>query len=489
MQNNRTLRRLTGTSLKEHRFLVWEAAVKSILDRPVLGWGRSNFRNAFDRHAPVEIFAGDKPENWYDRAHNLILDIGVTTGLAGLCAYLCFYLFVFMFLISNWFRTKDAANSLILGAFVSAYLIQGLFTFDTANTDGTVYLVLAFIAFLSGKKGSNPTDPSDRTPVRLSLSGWNCLILAVIAGILIAANIYTVQKPYKANLLLQEALAAGKDNRVQSKKPRYVFRREAVDAFRAAEAVNTTGRYEIREIFVDYAYQLAMADDVSSEDKIYVAKIALVSIEKSILEEPLTVRHCMYFSLVVRRIFGVLKQSDPELAESLAERNIAQLENAETASPTRWRIPFERAQALGTIGKMNDAISVMKKAIQLNPVVAMPRIELISMYIVSDRYKEAEEEWRKINNLTLSVKPSEYERIIQLYAAKRQFAQAVSVRKDQIQQNPDDAELWAKLAVAYREAGDPDSAAQAAVKAADLSPKIARELDVFLKSLGKIPKK
>ena len=490
IQDNRTLRRLTGTSLEEHRFLVWEAAVKSILDRPFLGWGRVNFRNAFDRHAPAEIFAGDKPENWYDRAHNLILDIGVTTGLLGLGAYLSFYLFIFMFLISNWFRTKDAANSLILVAFVSAYLIQGLFTFDTANTDGTLYLVLAFIAYLAGIKGLDRTERSDLPPpVRLSLSGRNCLILAGITGILITANIYTVQRPYKANLLLLEGTVEEKDNNSQSQQPRYVFRQAAVDAFKAAEDLNTTGRYEVREIFADYAYQLSMAADVSPDDKIRVAKMAIASLEKSLLEEPLTVRHCMYFSMVVRRIFEVLKQSDPKLATSLTERSITQLANAEILSPTRWRIPFERAQALGTIGRMDEAISAMKKAIRLNPTVAMPRIELISMYIVSERYKDAEEEWRKVADLALPVKPTEYERIIELFAAKKQFAQVVSVRKHQIQLNPDDGELWAKLAVAYRELGDLDSATQAAVKAANLSPEIDQELNDFLKSLEKISKK
>jgi O-antigen ligase len=478
-----TIRRLARTSLEEHRFMAWRAASRSILDRPLLGWGLENYRNAFDRYAPADIFAGKKPENWYDRAHNLILDIGTTAGFLGLGAYLSFHFLILKFLISNWFRTKDKANSILIACIIFAYLIQGLFTFDTINTDGIVFLVFAFIIFLHGNTQSHPPDPSLHIPVSLSFSGKKCLILAAIIGALIAANIHTVQKPYKANLLLQKGIALGKDADSQTQAPRYVFRQEILDAFQAAEDLQTTGRYEIREAFANYIDEMAKASHISTEDKVLAAKKAIAFLDKSLIEEPLTVRHYMYFSMTVRRIFGVIGQSDPQLANSLAERNISQLEKAERLSPTRWRMPLERAQTLGFLGRMDEAIPALKRAIFLNPIIATPYVELVAIYIASGQYKNAEIEWQKIKALSLPVKPQEYEKVIRLYAAGRQFAQVVALQKEQIETTPDDAQLWVNLAVAYRELGEKDSARQAAYKAATLSPKIAEGLGDFIKSL------
>jgi tetratricopeptide (TPR) repeat protein len=478
-----TIRRLARTSLEEHRFMAWRAASRSILDRPFLGWGLENYRNAFDRHAPAETFAGSKPENWYDRAHSLILDIGTTAGLLGLGAYLSFHILIFAFLISSWFRTKDNANSILIAALILAYLIQGLFTFDTINTDGIVFLVFAFIVFLFGKAKSDLPDQSVPMPVPLSFSGQKCLILAATIAILIAANFYTVQKPYKANLLLQKGIAFGKDKDSQTQTPRYVFRREMLDAFQEAEELQTTGRYEVREAFANYIEEMAKDSHIPIEDRVLAAKRAIAFLDKSLLEEPLTVRHYMYFSMIVRRVFGIIGQSDPRLANSLAEKNISQLEKAETLAPTRWRIPLERAQTLGFIGRMDDAIPALKRAISLNPTIATPYVELIAIYIASGHYRDAEIEWQKIKALSLPVKPLEYEKMIRLYVSGKQFAQVVALQKDQIQSSPDDAQLWVNLAVAFRELGDMDSARQAAKKAANLSPKIAEGLGDFLKSL------
>ncbi len=486
VQNSATLRRLTRTSMEEHRFLVWQAAAKGILDRPVLGWGLENFRSVFDRHAPAGVFEGSKGENWYDRAHNMFLDIGVTSGLLGLCAYLAFHVFGFVFLISRWFKTKDAAGSLILAALVFAYLVQGFFAFDTINTDGIVILVFAFIVFQFSKTNAPGTEPMVQTSSRLSFSAAHWLIVACVAAIMAAANFYTVQNPYKANLLLQKGLALGKEN-PQDSKSRYTFREEMLSAFQGAEDLRTTGRYEVREIFASYVFEMSQEAGVPVADKIRAEKKAIEFIDRSIAEEPLIVRHYIDFSLMVKKLFGALQRSDSKLATSYVERDLSQLEKAEKLAPTRWRISLEKAHILGSIGRTDDAIPAIKRAIALNPTFATPYVELAAIYISSSRYAEADIEWQKMKAFSLKPSNEEYIKIIRLYAAMKQFARVVALQKEAIQNDPENAQSWATLAVAYRELGDLKSARQAAYKAASMSPAIAKQLDGFLKSLDKNP--
>lgn len=70
------------------RLLVWEGAWEAFKAKPVLGYGPENFEQALQKHFNVQLyeerFLG---EVWFDRAHNIILDTLVGTGVAGALAH------------------------------------------------------------------------------------------------------------------------------------------------------------------------------------------------------------------------------------------------------------------------------------------------------------------------------------------------------------------------------------------------------------------
>jgi O-antigen ligase len=132
---------LFGTTKYESRFLVnktnssdfvrksqWEAAVIAIQEKPVLGWGLSNFHSQLKRIKNQY----DLDAKFYDDAHshNLFLEIGSGTGLLGL--------FFFLGWLITWaievFQKKGLVRAIIF-PFGVVFCVASQFevTFDANN--------------------------------------------------------------------------------------------------------------------------------------------------------------------------------------------------------------------------------------------------------------------------------------------------------------------------------------------------------------------
>ncbi len=214
--------------------MAWKAGIGGILDHPIFGWGPEHYRNAFDLHAPARLFRGPTAENWFDRAHNIILDIGTTTGFLGLAAYLGFYAAIFACLLGRWRRNGNVSDSLTIAGLLTAYLVQNLFSFDTVNTDGVVFMVAGICGLAlrqircdSGGSRGNP----DSAQSAISWRGW--LGLAALAGILVCGYCYTVKRPADSNRLLMRAEDDGKGRAARlARLPATSIAKAAVEDFR-----------------------------------------------------------------------------------------------------------------------------------------------------------------------------------------------------------------------------------------------------------------
>jgi O-antigen ligase len=481
VRSNPMLNRLTSTTFAERRFIAWKAGVSGIMDRPVWGWGLENYRKSFDLHAPVELFRGEAAENWDDRAHNIILDVGTTTGVLGLATFLVFYVLVFVFLLRSWFRKPEKTEYLLIASLLAAYLVQDLFIFDTANTDGITFLILAYIAYLSGSTTEVSEEHLSGSKPAQSLSLRDYSILTLTAGCLICAFHYLVQEPINSNFLLLKGISIGRAAASQPEKARYITAESIIDNFQRAEQVRTTGCYQVREEFGNCASELVPAAGVSLQVKTQVAKKALALLEKSTVEDPSDCRHYMYAASLINSVLEIIKQSDPPAAISLAKRDLELLRRAESLGPNRPRIFVEYAQSLIFLGRTDEAIPELQKAIALDPGNARMRVDLAAICVSAERYPEAENEWRKIDRSVLQ--PADYERLIGLYASKKQLAPVIALYKDQLRAKPDSPAILGRMAVIYREMGDMDAARETALNAAKISPQAAAQLQEFLKTL------
>ncbi len=464
-----------------NRLYNWSASARAIGDRPFFGWGLENYRIGFDLYFPVEVYRSLTGEFWFDRAHNLIIDIGMTTGLVGLAAYLAFFSLVIGFLVRQWVRAKDRIDILLILGLLLAYLLQGLFTFDTINTDPILYLVLAYVSYLFAANKNRPEANSGEPLLRRRQPMRAWIPLALACMVLPLAVSYAVIRPFQSNQLLQQARAATKVLNPMTHEVRLRFSENTLDLFRRADEYQTTGRSEVREEAANYAFELARAPYIPADQKLRAIKEGIRFLRESIEQAPANARSYQYLGSLVNGTFETIRQAEPQFAQSLAETTLPVLQKGETLSPNRPQMYFEKSQLLFFLGRKEERLAAFEKGASLSRAVKDPHIDLVNLYVEGGRYEDAAREWQNIKNLGFQLTRSDYDRLIQTYEAKKQFVPIVGLCQEQLAAAPGDVELLTKLAFSYRELGEMELARQTAIKAVSLSPAAASKLQSILK--------
>jgi O-antigen ligase len=143
----------TFLTLMNPRLVVWEMSLQGWLERPLLGWGPENFNIVFNQNFNPCMFLSEcGGEIWFDRAHNIVFDTLVTSGLIGFLSYLSIFGASIFLLLRKILKIKDRKEIfvlLIMAVLLIVYFVQNLFVFDMISTYMMWFLCLAFIVFLT----------------------------------------------------------------------------------------------------------------------------------------------------------------------------------------------------------------------------------------------------------------------------------------------------------------------------------------------------
>lgn len=66
-----------------NRTEMWNAGVRAWTEHPVFGWGPNGFRNATEPRTTLRFVQAEGPGSVYSQAHNLVVEVLVTTGIGG----------------------------------------------------------------------------------------------------------------------------------------------------------------------------------------------------------------------------------------------------------------------------------------------------------------------------------------------------------------------------------------------------------------------
>lgn len=195
VKNNAILSRVTEItqfwevgSIRD-RLLTWEIALKAFKEKPVFGYGLENFMVAFNKYYDFRVGVGDP---WFDHAHNQFLDYLAGGGIV----LIFFYFFLLGVVIYTIFKISKKSKILpfILAGTYLAYIIQGLFLFDTLPVYLGLFLLLAFIVFESKEDNIQNLDNRNLRDIKLNKP------VLIIAGFLSFFCIYTtVFQPFEAS--------------------------------------------------------------------------------------------------------------------------------------------------------------------------------------------------------------------------------------------------------------------------------------------------
>lgn len=131
------------------RVELWRAGLEAVSKKPWLGYGLDNQPEAYVQYYKADWAVYARPNTYSDRAHNIILDILLTSGIIGLA----FFIYFFRWLYLNLYRTFAKGKNKKLAAFLiwslTAYLASLLFNFSVPVTNIYFWLIVSLSLILS----------------------------------------------------------------------------------------------------------------------------------------------------------------------------------------------------------------------------------------------------------------------------------------------------------------------------------------------------
>jgi len=329
------------------RLVVWEKSWDGFLERPILGWGPENFDFVFIKNFnPCMFLRLCGGEIWFDRAHNIIFDTLVTTGLLGMLAYLGIFFSVFYVLWKKYFKDKLAFwTAGIFSVLLVAYFIQNLTVFDMVSSYLMFFLVLGFVAAVA---------TPEKEPVNQKLTTPNLWFFAFILIFFIPAFFYFIIQPLRTSHYTVDALRVPPASE------------ERLNLYKEALAASSLGKYQIREFFGQQTLQLIQSEQikqVSAEGLKKELDFVTEELEKSVNELPLDLRSQLALGKLYSAYAVLFDPPDP-VKISEAERV---LEKAIETSPTNQQGYWALAQVRLYQGRTDEALSLVEKAIKLEP--------------------------------------------------------------------------------------------------------------------------
>jgi O-antigen ligase/Tfp pilus assembly protein PilF len=436
------------TALEDPRIGGFVIGWNAILEKPLTGYGVENFSYAFDRHYHPDAPFIWKDIPWWDKAHNLPIEIGTWGGFPALFAILLLFVTLFLSL-----RKDSSLESHTMKATLIAFFVANLFTVD----DFSIYLLFAIIigyifSFTVKKKEVDIKKEFEKResfsrykyPVFLSLviltfifiNNYNYRLLISNSDIVMAEAHHGAGNCEKALLLADKATE--KDNPITS----HLLFKKALIVEKCFEGEELTQR--------------------------------LLFLTKSITEKrPSYTRAWTNFGVSAMGYvpYAENKEETIEIARKAFEKAIE-------ISPNRFPVYDQLGQVLLAQGEWEEALDAAEKCLEFNDYAPCHFVKGVALSALGksreESFDNARENWDIVRGLNgvinTHIHSKNYEAMIPLYL--------ILIEEDS--KNP---QHLSSVATAYREIGDYKKAREYALRALKAQPEAADIVNLFLESL------
>ncbi len=449
----------------QSRFDTWSASWNGFKDRFLTGYGYENFNVAFNKYFPARIFKDAGSQIWFDRAHSVLFDVMVASGIFGLAAYASIFLAAAAYLYRLFRKSAGLVSQkqyLVLAVMLFAYLLQNMFVFDTHATYLIFFAILGHIVFLR-----RTAEPAEEQDAALPVPAIGPVLPGIIAVLMIIVLYFVNIEPAIANIRATEAIKFAKLKQY----------RKVSDQFKLALSYGTYMDEEIRQRVVDYANEAVNSGQLSENENSDLYKFVLEGIEQNTKQSPNDVKNYLYLMNVINTI----AVSQPDLANKVFEIG----EKALKLSPTRPHIYFEMGQAAFSKKEFDRGLEFFRKAIELNPEPRETHLNYLLALIYAQRDDLVAEQKASMVKRFGDFSPNEYINIARGYARTGNNQKIVDIFKESVVIYPDNSDLYAQLAGAYGNICDIANARIAASAAAKISPELVGAVEQFISQIQK----
>ncbi len=458
LQHIEGLNRLTSISLREStvqsRIEAWKSGVSAFKERPLLGWGVENTAIALDAHYNPALLAAGYTETHFDRAHNIVIERLVTTGIFGLVAYVMLGVVALWYCVRTWRRDMYMGVAAV-GALL-AYYIHLMLAFDTSLTLLLLYLLCAFLAYVHHGSSSDSV-PHKKLP-------W---VTVGLTSILAVAGVYGgVVMPMQASSVLLHALVTSAD----------VSRVKAIPQFELALTFPTVYPEELRVEYVKNILRILAERNMSPQTLRPLFDRAAELAQRNIDAHP---RYSYYYFLL-----GLLYKEGAFIDVSFRDTAQTMFDNALRYSPKRQQYHFAKAEVYNEQEQFDKALEEYSLAYDDAPQVLLSQWYKGVTLLVLNRNKEAYDVLIPFAQRQY-LPPSEDEQ--RFFATKldglKRYDLSAAYYMNFVERHPAQAGSWAQLAVVFKELKEYGNAYFAAAMSARLDGTFQEEFERFVTTL------
>ncbi|MBI5794527.1 O-antigen ligase family protein [Candidatus Uhrbacteria bacterium] len=367
------------------RFVIWDMAWQGIKERSWLGWGPENFEAvALKYFDPCLGSIECGGEMWFDKAHNIIFDVAVGSGLIGLFAYLLLLGTAIAHLWKSPFKyNQKNAIPAIFTTILLVYFVQNLASFDVVTS------LLFFTLLLSAISSVNGTVfVGDETSSLGEKKSASVVVPLLVTGVFSLPFFFFVVQPIQGNLTTLKAVEPQPMQqhlldyeRGLSLSPMGIDRRRVYLAHSTAKFLWSTSPASIEGIQTYIQQEFGMAER---------------SLQDSLERSPRILQ--TYIAL------GMLYQVEARLFDDQIYTSAEDvLSKTIELSPRHPSPKWALASVYLEEGKFEEAVRLTQEAVDLNPRVEKAQF----LHLVALKFLGNDVRFEKALQVALSSQPSD----------------------------------------------------------------------------------
>lgn len=345
---------ITGSG--DIRKIVWKGAIDIWKAYPVFGSGVETYAFAYYKFRPAAHNLTSEWDYLYNKAHNEFLNYLATTGTLGLGTYLLF-IFSFLFFAAKFtfklLRSGKVGNPL-LPAFIGSFMgiqVSNFFGFSVVNVNLMMFLIPLFYWGVTKPKIKYFGIPKSESEDAVYEGPGTGRIMTIIGlGVFCLYCIFFLINYWNADIAYGLGYNYDHINAYQEANPyleKAVKMRGGEDLYKNELSVNLA------------ALALTAAQQQNSNSASQFATRSKLLSDEVARENP---NNVVYWKARTRVMFSLSELSPTVLPEA-----VTAIETANKLAPTDAKIVYNQALIYDQVGRKEEALALLNKAIKLKP--------------------------------------------------------------------------------------------------------------------------
>jgi O-antigen ligase/tetratricopeptide (TPR) repeat protein len=460
VQGSPNLARIANISISdlEIRGIIWGMAWEGVKERPLLGYGQSNFNYVFNQNYDPRLYA---QEQWFDRAHNIFMDWLIAGGFLGLIAYLSIFAWCVYYLAVRPLFKKDDDSFSVIERGVLLGLLAGYFTHNFVVFDNIVsYIFFAIIlGLINSRVGLIPKRLTQWKVDNMVVTQFAAPVIAValVAGI----YVYHVPGMQAAGDIID---AFRSENAI-----------ERLEAFELALSRDSFAQQEITEQLAQQTMGLLNSQQVSEDVRNRFVAATQEQLDRLLEQKPGDARVHVF----VGSYYRALGQNDEAAAQMAMARQFSP--NKQAIIIQQGFIDLSRANVEGARDFFQTAFELDTRNLEAREYYAA------SLFYVSENDKAIalmDSDAAKIQFAKSDFLIGTASQFGQTAFVTELFEYRTQVEPDGSQDWKNEPQTWASLAFLYYQSGDNEKAIETLRRAEEIIPEFAVTASCFIDNIN-----